>query len=395
MKYRILALFLIFTLLFGTAAYGDIHKSYSFEEAVKIALDNSPELKELEVTIKKASDYFDFLDSHTPSTVKLISNRNEYITNNVNPYMELEKAYTNLKIARAGKDDIKKNIQLGLREILIGIEKAEMAVKETQINKKLLNNQLALLEIQNDEGMISKNDYNNKKRELKDNIKKLDDVDKAVDAVYHQLNMLLGRKDDKDITIKLDDTKIPLEKLDLEQIKKDFIKYSDNSTVSIPSSGSLKNLETDKNLSKLRFNLIDEYFEKYLEKKYDTDKLNKDEEKWIDDVYEPAKKEYEAANKKYSNALTKFDKTFDDMIEDIKDLYDDIEDIKIEIADEKINKSIYKIKYDAGLMSKIEYESLRENIVILENNLKKAELDLNLSYAKLLINSNLKKVVKE
>ena len=46
-------------------------------------------------------------------------------------------------------------------------------------------------------------------------------------------------------------------------------------------------------------------------------------------------------------------------------------------------------------MSKIEYEARKANMTILEDKLQSKELDLNMKYAKLLIWSDLKKVVKE
>lgn len=398
MKRRIIILFLIATFILSSAAYGDIAKSsYSFEEALKMALDNSAEYKEVD---KKARDFYDNYDEkskYTPSEVRPIDERgnqrpnpNMYILE-VASYMDLEILYNNYKMARWTKDSIKKNIELGLRETIIGIEKTKMALKEKEINTKEIDKQEKILDLQYELGFISKIDYNKLKRDIKDNIKFLDDIDKAEDMTYHQLNMLLGRKDDKDITIKLDSTIIPLEKLNLEQIKKDMIKLSSTSINGNP----LKALYEERNLKKQYFSLLNDYFEEYLEKKYDEDKLGDREEDFIDDYWKKAKKDFEIADQKYNNALKRFDKIFDDMIEDIEDLYVDIEDFKEKIADEKANKNIYKLKYDSGLISKMEYDSLKDNLTLLENKLKQAELDLNMAYAKLLIYSDLKKVVLE
>ena len=108
-----------------------------------------------------------------------------------------------------------------------------------------------------------------------------------------------------------------------------------------------------------------------------------------------SKNDYENTDKLYQNAIDRFEKSFNDMIEDIEDLYEDIEDAKEKIAEEKENRSLYDLKYDSGRMSKLEYDALGDKITLLEHELKKLELDLNMKYAELLIYSDLKKVVKE
>ena len=395
MKKKLAALLTAFTLLLSITAYADIPKfHYSFEEAFKMALDNTPEYKVMDNTIDDAYDSYEYLDKKTPSTVKFKKSKKMkyFILEDVDGQTALDTAWNTYRLLKLSKDNIKRNIELSLKKIVIGIEKAEMAVKEAKINEKALNEQLRLLEIQYEQSLISKNNYKNKKRELKDIIKSLDDVDKAVDMSYHQLNMLLGRKDNNDIVIKMDSKDIPLEQLDLDQIKKDMINISDKVTNYSPSilrlPSSLVVLKNDRSIIKSRYSLIAEQYDEY-----NLDKLDDDDRDETEDLLKKAHIDYEVADKKYNNALAQFDKDFDDMIEDMEDLYDNIKDIKEEIADEKSNQKIYKIKYDSGMISKIEYDNLNDNMVLLENKLRSAELDLNMKYAELLIYSDLKKVV--
>lgn len=397
MKKRLAALFVAFTLFLSITAYADIPKShYSFEEAFKMALNNSPEYKAIDNAIDDAYDSYEYLDKTTPSTVKFKKSKKMkyFILEDVDGQTSLDTAWNSYRLLKLSKDNIKRNIELGLQKIVVGIEKAEMAAKEAKINEKNLNKQLKLLEIQYEQSLISKNDYKNKKRELKDIIKSLDDVDKAVNMAYHQLNMLLGKEDNNDIVIKIDSKNIPLKQLDLEQIKKDMINISDKATNYSPSilrlPGSLVVLKNDRSIIKSRYSLIAEQYDEY-----NLDKLDDDDRDETEDLLKKARIDYDVADKKYNNALTQFDKDFDDMIEDIEDLYEDIEDLTEEIADEKTNQKIYKIKYDSGMISKMEYDSLKDNIVLLQNKLKSAELDLNMKYAELLIYSDLKKVVMD
>ena len=393
MKHKLIALIVAATLLFSFSAYGDAAKTeYTFKKAFEVALKNVPEYKAMDKKIDDTYDLYHLLDLHTPSTVKLdSSDMKAFIKNKVDPQTDLDTAYTSYRALKQMKDNVKRNIELGLREAIIGVSRAEMAVEEVEINKRNLDNQLKLLEIQYDLGMVSRNDYKDNKRKLKDNLKALDDVNKAVDTAYHELNLLLGRKNDRNIKIVLDATEIPLEKLNLEQIKKDMINISDIPTGESPIMlngfpGSLKILKDDRNIVKHRFSLISDQYDNY---KSETKKED------AEDFLEEARRNYDVSDKKYENAMKRFDKTFDDMIEDIKDLYEDIEDLKEEITDEKANQKVYKIEYDQGTMSKIKYESLKDGLTLLENKLKGLEMQLNLNYAKLLAYSDLKKVVIE
>ncbi len=383
MKHKLIAFFIVLTMLLSYTVSADTSASkYTFEQAAKIVLDKSPDYKGISRKIEDAYDYYEYLDKRIPDEIKLVEKMNTFIVNHLNPHMELLTAYSNYRTVKQAKDNVKANLLLGLREAVIGVEKANMAIKEVDINRRMLNNQLKLLEIQNEYGLISKNDYRNKKRDLKDNLKALDNAEKGVDTAYHMLNMLMGRKDTKDIVIALDDTEIPLENLDLEKIKKDLINKSDGTT---DSMSSIKALNEERNLIKTRYSLIEERFDGLSKKEQEDDD--------IIEILDKAKKDFEVADEKYNNAMKRFDKIFDDMIGDIEDLYEDIDDLKEELADEKTNQKIYKTKYEAGLISKIEYENLRDQITLLENELKKLQLDLNLKYAKLLAYSDLKKVV--
>ena len=383
MKHKLIAFFIVLTMLLSYTVCADVPATkYTFEQAAKIVLDKSPDYKGISRKIEDAYDYYEYLGKGIPDEIKIVGSMNQFITIRLNPHMELLTAYSNYRTAKQAKDNVKANLLLGLRETVIGVEKANMAIKEVDINRRALNKQLELLEIQNENGLISKNDYRNKKRDLKDYLKALDDADKGVDTAYHMLNMLMGRKDTKNIIIALDDTEIPLEKLDLEKIKKDLINKSDKTTDSMTS---IKALNEERNLIKTRYSHICERFDNLSKK----DQEDED----IIEILDKARKDFEVADEKYNNAMKNFDKSFDDMITDIKDLYEDIDDLKEELSDEKTNQKIYKTKYDAGLISKIEYESLRDNVILLENELKKLQLDLNLRYAKLLAYSDLKKVV--
>jgi TolA-binding protein/polyhydroxyalkanoate synthesis regulator phasin len=383
LKHRLIAFFIVLTMLLSYTVCADAPAAkYTFEQAAKIVLDKSPDYKGIGRKIDDAYDYYEYLGKRIPDEIKIIKNMNQFIAQRLNQHMELLTAYSNYRMAKQAKDNVKANLLLGLREAVIGVEKANMAVKEVDINRRMLNDQLKLLEIQNEYGLISKNDYRNNKRELNDNLKALDNADKAVDTAYHMLNMLMSRKDTKDIVIDLDATEIPLERLDLEKIKKDLINKSDKTAdPGLP----IKSLYEERNLIKTRYSLICECFDSLSKK----DQEDED----IIDILVKSRKDFEVADEKYNNAMKNFDKSFDDMITDIKDLYEDIHDLKEELADEKDNQKIYKTKHDAGLISKIEYESLRDEVILLENELKKLELELNLSYAKLLAYSDLKKVV--
>ena len=379
---KLICTLLCTTLVFAnTAVYADIPKfRYSFDEAVKMAMDNTPEYRLQDNAIDAYSDAYDTLEKITPSEIKYTGNFKTFVSKQVDPQIKLEDTYSKYQSAFLEKENIKRNITLNLRKIVIGVSKAEMAYAETEIGKKNKQNELELLEIRYENGLISKNDYNDSKRKIKDDLKAFDNGEKAVDMAYRQLNILLSREDEKDIEVKLNDTVIPLDKLDMKQIKKDMIKKDQ----------SLNSLSEQKRLADYKYGLMKERYDKY-----DLDKFTDNMRNDMEELYDKAKNDYENTEKLYQNAIDRFEKSFDDSIEDIEDLFEDIEDIKEKIAEEKANRSLYDLKYESGRMPRLEYEALGDKITLLENDLKELELDLNMKYAELLIYSDLKKVVKE
>lgn len=390
MKRLIYALLCTILVLGNTAAYADIPKfRYSFEEALEMALKHhEPEIKSYDRKISEAYDTFELADKFAPQDIKFTGSMKVFIERQVDPYMNAEGAYSKYQMSILDRNNLKRTIELGLRQAAIGVLKAEIAYSETDISRKNLQNQLEILEIRYENGLISRNDYNDEKKKIKDNIKALDDVEDMVDLAYRQLNTMLGREDEKDIEVKLNDTVIPLERLNLEQIKKDMI--NNGKTASDMDKISIRQLKENRNLAKYRYELIKERYDKY-----DLDKFS-DKMRWdIEDMYEEAKENFELADKAYNNALDRFNKSFDDMIKDIEDLYTDIEELKEDIAYEKERLALNKLLYETGRMTKIEYDALGDKITLMENDLKELELDLNMKYAELLIYSDLKKVVKE
>lgn len=365
----------------NTTVYAGIPKfRYSFEEAAKMAIENAPEYRLQDNAIDGYSDAYDALEKVTPNEIRYTGNFKTFVNRQVDPQIKLEDTYSKYQSAFLEKENIKRDIILNLRRTVIGVQKAEMTYSETDIGKRNKQNELELLEIRYENGLISKNDYNDSKRKIKDELKAFDDGEKAVDLAYRQLNTLLGREDEKDIEVKLDDTVIPLDKLDLAQIKKDMIKKDQ----------TLNSLSEQKRLADYKYGLMKERYDKYDLDKF-TDTMRSD----MEELYDKSKNDYENTDKLYQNAIDRFEKSFNDMIEDIEDLYEDIEDAKEKIAEEKENRSLYDLKYDSGRMSKLEYDALGDKITLLEHELKKLELDLNMKYAELLIYSDLKKVVKE
>jgi len=390
MKKLICTLLAIILLTGNTVVYAAIPKfRYSFEEALEMALKHhEPEIKNFDRKISDAYDTFEELDKYTPQNIRFTGSMKLFIEMQVNPLMGTENAFSAYQMAIVERNNFKRKIELGLREAVIGVQKAEIAYSETEITRRNLEKQLELLEIRYANGLISKSDYNDAKKEIKNNIKALDNVKDMVDLAYRQLNLLLGREDEKDIEVKLNDTVIPLEKLNLEQIKKDMIR--NGKAASDMDSYSLRQLQENRSIAKYRFDLIKERYDRY-----DLDKLS-DKLRWeIEDMYEEAKEDFELADKAYNNALDRFNKTFDDMIQDIQDLFEEIEEVKEDIAYEKEKMESNKLLYETGRMSKIEYDTLQDKITLLENDLKELELDLNMKYAELLIYSDLKKVVKD
>ncbi len=381
MKYRILPLILIFTLLLGTAANAEPKFRYSFDEAFDMALKNSAEYKSKDNAISKAYDNYEKQEKAAPAEVKFnVGNFKKFITDQVDPYVKVDDAYSSYQQTILDRENAKLNLALNLRSAVIAVENAEMAMEEANANKKVWEEELKLLDLRLDKNLISKTEHKNKKADLENKIKGLDNAQKTLDEAYYNLNSLLGRENEKDIAITLNDTVVLLEKLDLEQIKKDMIK----------KDTGLNQKSNQRYSEKVYFDLVEE---RYL--KYDLDKFTDSMRYDMTEMYEEAKEDFEAAESDYEKALASFGKDFDKMIESIKDNLEEISSIEKEILEEQRSIELYRIKYEARMISKNEYDSKLSNLSVLRNKQKSSLLELNQKYAKLLSCSDLKKVAKE
>ncbi|MDD2480959.1 MAG: hypothetical protein PHF82_02350, partial [Lutispora sp.] len=225
MKFKILTLLLVFTLLLGRAIYAEPKYRYSFDEAFDMALKNSSEYKSKDNAISKAYDNFEKLEKAAPREVKFnISNFKKFITDQVDPYVKVEEAYSSYRQAILDRDNTKITLALNLRSAIIAVQNAEMESEKANTDKNIWEEELKLLTLRLEQSLISKTEYKSKKTELKNKIDGLEKTQDTLDEAYYNLNSLLGREDEKDIIITLDDTVIPMDKLDLVQIKKDMIK---------------------------------------------------------------------------------------------------------------------------------------------------------------------------
>ncbi|SHI54234.1 hypothetical protein SAMN02745176_00618 [Lutispora thermophila DSM 19022] len=380
MKLKILNYILILSLLLSTTVSAEPKFRYSFEEALEMALENSLEYESKANTIKKAYDAFDAAQSSAPKEVKFTGSMKKFISSQVDPAIKVEETYNNYQQALLDRNNTKVTIALNLRSAVIAVENAEMDLEEANLNKKIWEEELKQLELKFDKNLITKPEYENKKTDLENKLKDLDKYQDNLDEAYYKLNALLGRQNQKDIAITLDDTVVPLEKLDLDQIKKDMI----NRDLSIAQK------KNERFVKKYYFDLIDLRYSKYTQDSL-TDSMLDD----IWEMYEEAKKDFETADMNYEKALENFDKEFDDMLEDIKDTMEQINEIKQDISEEERNAEISKLKYEARMITRSQYNSSLNRITLLKNDLRAAELQLNLKYAKLLAYSDLSKVVKE
>ena len=374
MKFKILTLLLVFTLLLGRAIYAEPKYRYSFDEAFDMALKNSSEYKSKDNAISKAYDNFEKLEKAAPREVKFnISNFKKFITDQVDPYIKVEEAYSSYRQAILDRDNTKITLALNLRSSIIAVQNAEMELEKANTDKNIWEEELKLLTLRLEQSLISKTEYKSKKTELENKIDGLEKTQDTLDEAYYNLNSLLGREDEKDIIITLDDTVIPMDKLDLVQIKKDMIK----------KDTSLNQKKNQRYAEKVYFDLVEERYLKYDLNRF-TDSMRSD----MIEMYEKAKESFEAADLNYEKALTAFNKDFDKMIESIIDNIEEIDSIKKEMLEEQENAEFYKIKYEARMISKSEYTNKLNNITALQNKQKAAQLALNLKYAKLLAYSD-------
>lgn len=380
MRFKILILILAYSLFLTTTVSAEPKFRYNFDEALEMALKNSTEYQSKNNAISKAYDTFEAAQKAAPKEIKFTGSMRKFISDQVDPIIKVEEAYYNYQQAILDKNNTKTTIALNLRSAVIAVENAEMDLEEANINRKIWEEELALLNLKYDKNLITKSEYENKKADLENKLKDLNKYQDNLDEAYYKLNSLLGRENEKDITVILDDTVVPLEKLDLDQIKKDMMKRD----------YALVQKNNERYIKKYYFDLVEE---RYL--KYDLDRFTDSMRDEITEMYEEAKENFETADKNYKKALEAFEREFEQMIKDIDKNIEEINEIKQKIIEEQQKAEVNKLKYEARMISKSQYNTSLNRIILLKNDLKSAELQLNLKYAKLLAYSELNKVVKE
>lgn len=380
MRFKILILILAYSLFLTTTVSAEPKFRYNFDEALEMALKNSTEYQSKTNTIYKAYDAFEAAEKAAPKEIKFTGSMRKFISDQVDPIIKVEEAYYNYQQAILDRNNTKTTIALNLRSAVIAVEDAEMDLEEANINREIWEEELALLNLKYDKNLITKSEYENKKADLENKLKDLNKYQDNLDEAYYKLNSLLGRENEKDITVILDDTVVPLEKLDLDQIKKDMMKRD----------YALVQKNNERYIKKYYFDLVEE---RYL--KYDLDRFTDSMRDEITEMYEEAKENFETADKNYKKALEAFEREFEQMIKDIDKNIEEINEIKQKIIEEQQKAEVNKLKYEARMISKSQYNTSLNRIILLKNDLKSAELQLNLKYAKLLAYSELNKVVKE
>ncbi len=372
MRFKRLFLMLLLIAALNTTVNAELKTSYNFDEAMKIALKNSYEYKAKDKSIDKAYKAYEAAEGSAPKEIKVTNTMEKFISEQVEPTIKAEKAYHSYRQAVLDKVNMKANLEISLRSLIIDIENAKKSIDEASVDKESLKKELELLELRMDKNLISIEEYKEKKKDLENKIKSADKTSDTLTDTNDKLKELLGIKREGNIEVILDNTVVPLGNLDLSQIKKELIR----------NDMTLLQKKNQRSAALTNYNLIGERYDKY-----NLDNLSEKKINELTEIYEEAKWEYEKADKEYNKAVETFDKNFEKAIEVIKESIEEIEDLKQQIVEEEKNLKYAKLKYEFKMISQKQYEDIQKSLQKLKNSLNKAELSLNLEYAKLLIYS--------
>jgi len=340
-------------------------------------LENSYEYKSKNKAISKAYEAFEAAEKEAPEEIKYTKSMKDFISEQVEPTIRADKAYYSYRQSILDRANMKANIAISLRSLIIEVSSAKKSVEEAVADTNAWDEEIKLLDLRFDKSFIPTKEYKEKKKELEDKIKTAAKTSDTLKDIGYKLNDLLGKREG-DIEIALNDTIFPLDELDLIQIKNDLIK----------NDMTILQKKNQRSLTLTNYSLVEGRYDKY-----NLDRLSDTMLDELTEIYEEAKEDYEEADKEYRKALENFDKNFDKATEGIKEGLEDIENLKQEIMEEEQNLRNSKLKYEFRIISKKQYEDIQKNIDKLRNKLTSAEMSLNLDYAKLLIYSNLEKVI--
>jgi len=255
----------------------------------------------------------------------------------------------------------KASLTLGLRDLYLGLMKADKDIGIAEKKLELYKNKHSINKLKFDRGLITKQDLEESEYELLKAEKGLDEVNRNRENMVRSLNSLLG----VEISTEYDMVKFDELKRDINLKPLEY--YIENA---LKERIEIKNIEEEIRLKELKQGIIAE--SKLYGKRYD-----------INDQYEDLELEIETLNIKMEKTKFDIENELKKAYIEIKNALNDLESTSETI--EKQNRSLDKLKtqYEKGFVSKIILDEMQIGIEELENSKNLVIYDYNTKIMKL------------
>ena len=353
------------------AATNDI-QNMTIEEAQAMALDNNLSYKSEDSYINdKLEAYTDTEDGNSAAasvaTTSLIGYFNKYI----NLDISLQSAANNVKIERLKKANIKRTSDNTVVNDFINIKKAQYTLDDAKNSTSIKQKDYAAAQIKCNLGLITKDDLKVFEKAYTDAVTAEDSALKALQIKFQELNKLLGRElTNYNINPTVNLTALSLSDIDLNTIR----------TYNIKNDSTLYNLSLAADLAKQKYDATQERYDHFVVKLKVTNSSD-DMAKARDN----ALRDYEIALKAFTDATVNLDISLNTTYNALKSSVDTVAQLQRDVADTKTDVTKFKLKYDLGLISKIDYEKKEISLTTLQNQLNTAIASQNAAYASLMM----------
>lgn len=369
---KALALTLCMVMLLSTftvAGDSEVKTILTLEKAKEIALKDNTQYKHQQSYIdQKKEDYQDIAD-------KSISSKGSSIIEKTQSYvagkMAADNAYNTWQLEVFKKGDIKRQSDYNVTIAYYDVMKAKYTIDDATRAMELAKKDLNIANIKFSQGIITKNELSQADNAYKSS---KTDYDTAYSSFADKMKALsneIGKKldvstDDIDMTISIPN----IGSLDMTKIREDYLKKS-------PDFYSLKSALLSYEYQKY---LIEEEYDEYDEK---TARISDTVEDGFNELKYRANRDYDNAQYKYDEAVKALNISLDTQYTGIVSTAETIENLKKIINNTKITHGQNKLRYNFGLISKIEFEKSESALKDLENKLNTAIVNINTQYLNL------------
>lgn len=373
MKRYLILLLVLVNVLSITAVSADSNtiRRITLEEAQAIALQNNIKYQLQDSYISDAlQSYYDTQDSNDKMSRVPSSGMLSYFNRTITPEIALDSAANSVRLSRFEKVDIKRMSDFNVKTAFLNIKKAHLALENKKIDTSIKLKDFETAKLKLELGYITNDMLKQFEKAYKDSAAAQQVAYEDLKSKYQTLNRYLGRTiDDYNIEVVYDLSKINIDDIDLDEIRKANIK----------NNKSFYSLEQNLTLVKRKYDLTKERYEHF--EKLGVQNGRQD----MLDAYSDAERDYENAKKSFEDATKDLDISLNSAYNALVNTVDAADRLERDIKDFKEELSKLKIKYDLGLVPKNDYDTQATTLNTMENSLKSLFADIDMQYSSLML----------